>query len=249
VAVVGSGAIAVLLNQGVDGELTWLGFAAPGSFPAAGITTLATGDIDANGAADVIALRATADGRVRLLLNDGAANFSDVVPHPVCGPGPEAVLPVDLDADGYLDLVVSNHTEGTISVLHNLRASLTSWLRFAPPQPFPVGIGPRGIVATSLAGGDLPDLAVACSLGDMVMLLTNASLAPTAADCNANGVIDACDLLGDYNGDGLVNGADAVIFVDVLLNASAECDALGDMNADGVTDAEDIQLFVNALAP
>jgi hypothetical protein len=54
---------------------------------------------------------------------------------------------------------------------------------------------------------------------------------------------------GDFDGNGIVNAADLVVFVNVLLGEETDCvkRLIADMNGDGKPDGGDVQLFVNAL--
>ena len=64
-------------------------------------------------------------------------------------------------------------------------------------------------------------------------------IAQSGGDANANGIIDACEaIIGDFNGDGLVNGAD----LGVLLGGWAT--VAGDLNADGTTDGADLGVLL-----
>jgi len=64
-------------------------------------------------------------------------------------------------------------------------------------------------------------------------------IAQSGGDANANGILDVCEaLLGDFNGDGHVDGAD----LGVLLGGWAT--AIGDLNADGITDGADLGMLL-----
>lgn len=64
-------------------------------------------------------------------------------------------------------------------------------------------------------------------------------IAQSGGDANANGILDACEaIIGDLNGDGLVNGAD----LGVLLGGWAT--VAGDLNADGTTDGADLGVLL-----
>ena len=64
-------------------------------------------------------------------------------------------------------------------------------------------------------------------------------IAQSGGDANGNGILDACEgIIGDFNGDGLVNGAD----LGVLLGGWGT--ATGDLNADGTTDGADLGVLL-----
>lgn len=73
----------------------------------------------------------------------------------------------------------------------------------------------------------------------------------TGVDANTNGTIDSCETpacsnAGDMNGDNLVDGQDAMPFIDCLIGSGTSC-ACGDMNASGLQDADDVPPFVLKL--
>ena len=64
-------------------------------------------------------------------------------------------------------------------------------------------------------------------------------IAQSGGDANGDGILDACEgIIGDFNGDGLVNGAD----LGVLLGGWAT--GAGDLNADGTTDGADLGVLL-----
>jgi hypothetical protein len=64
-------------------------------------------------------------------------------------------------------------------------------------------------------------------------------IAQSGGDADANGILDACEaVIGDLDGDGLVNGAD----LGVLLGSWGT--AGGDLNADGATDGADLGILL-----
>lgn len=94
----------LFFNEG--GRLRELPGGLPGG-PVVPVTALAAGDVDGDGAVDLIAV---CDGQDRLLLNDGAAHFFDATTanFPVDNSRGTSVALVDLDLDRDLDLLVGN---------------------------------------------------------------------------------------------------------------------------------------------
>lgn len=123
--VAGSGAdsVTVLLNEGdgvfsdgvpyatsLSGELGLL----------AGVSDVAAGDVNQDGAADLVVSPARDDATsVSVLVNDGHGAFAPGVLS-TAGAGPGAVALGDLDGDGLLDIAVANTMGDDVSVLSNL---------------------------------------------------------------------------------------------------------------------------------
>ncbi len=108
---------------------------------------------------------------VDLLLDDGAGGTGFLLPapgssHPVRS-SPQAVVPVDADADGLLDVAVPCKTSDAVVVLLTRTPSLLQARRVG------VGAQPLGAAAADLdRDGDL-DLAVVNTAGNSVSLLSN----------------------------------------------------------------------------
>src|SRR5437762_1701762 len=86
-----------------------------------------------------------------------AATISDGVARVPAGRGPSALAAADVNADGLLDLVVGNETEGTLLVVDG-RGSCSS------PSPYFAGALPYYRVRTGDLDGDgRPDVAIALS--------------------------------------------------------------------------------------
>lgn len=79
-----------------------------------------------------------------------------------------------------------------------------------------------------------------------------ANIRPRGADvdCNANGIIDDCEcILGDLNGDGIVNSKDLDAFKDCYKQGDptiSNC-YCADMDQNGILDTDDIDCFVSIL--
>ncbi len=82
------------------------------------------------------------------------------------GDEPAAVLTLDLNEDGALDLVVANTGDGTISVLEGDGAG-----RFEPRPPLPAGENPVDVAAGDFDEDGRPDLVVANHETDYLTLL------------------------------------------------------------------------------
>ena len=79
---------------------------------------MATGDVDRDGNADVVACLSNT-GRVSVMRGNGAGGFFPAVTFP-CGPFSLAIDLGDIDGDGDLDIMSSSYSAGTFSVFRNL---------------------------------------------------------------------------------------------------------------------------------
>jgi hypothetical protein len=118
----------------------------------------------------------------------------------------QAVIAVDLDADGDPDAVVTNEAPPSVSVLLNDGGG-----RFALHGVFPVGERPRGLDAGDIDGDGRPDIAVACWGADTVCILRgvgDGTLIPTGELPSGNNPehVRLRDLNGDHAPDLIVSG-------------------------------------------
>ena len=85
---------------------------------------------------------------------------------PLAGLGPIEVQAADLNADGELDLAVSNYDENKVAVLRNLGGG-----SFATREQYDVGVEPFGLTIADLDGDGRLDLATACVGSNAVSVL------------------------------------------------------------------------------
>jgi hypothetical protein len=80
-------------------------------------------------------------------------------------------------------------------------------------------------------------------------ILVEGQSGPPGNDCNQNGIPDECDLCGDFDGDGLVNGADFSLFIARLGKCSDDPAYISlpcaDMDGDGCVTLVDYQMWVS----
>ncbi|MEZ5461964.1 FG-GAP-like repeat-containing protein [Dokdonella sp.] len=178
------GTVAVSLNTtAIDG--TRAGFTVHQDFPAGdGTNSAEVADLNGDGRPDAIATNYFG-GSVSVLINVTSPGAYD--PEFVSmqsfstGLNPTSVASADVNGDGLRDLLVSNHYEGTTSVLMNATTPGDGAASFSPQVAFASGAGPLGLVATDLNGDGRPDIAAASSAENAVAVLLNATLAGTAA--------------------------------------------------------------------
>ena len=224
---------------------------------------LAVGDLDENGAVDIVAACPTSL-EVWVLWNDGAGAFPT---HGMAsGFGASSVGVADLNGDGHPDLFGTDVGSGGVFVYMNQGGG-----NFGTAAMYPTGDGPWSLTAADLTGDGRPDLVVVNSFDDNVTMLPNRGdgtfaasevisaaafpLSVTAADFNGDQWVDLA--FGNSGTQTLPGG------VWVLLNdgaggflpptayveaALASGVATGDVNGDGLPDLIVADTFASRLS-
>ena len=124
---------------------------AVGRFPVA----IAAGDVNDDARPDLAVVNQT-DNSVSVLLGNGDGTFTAALNSPLgTGQSPTAVTVTDFNADGNADIAVTDPATDSVSVFLGLGQGL-----FAPAFELPVGTNPTAILAASLSGASLPDVAI-----------------------------------------------------------------------------------------
>ncbi|MBI5100223.1 MAG: VCBS repeat-containing protein [Nitrospirae bacterium] len=102
-------------------------------------------------------------GTLKILLGDGSGGFTEASGSPITvGTIPSRIINADLNDDGEADLIVTNYTSNTISVLlGNGDGTFTS----ASGSPISTGTGPNALAAAFIDPDGNLDLVVANSVG------------------------------------------------------------------------------------
>jgi hypothetical protein len=159
--------VTVLLNDGNAG----FGEAAGSPFSVGALAaSLTTGDLDGDGDLDLTVVNRN-DNNITVLLNDGSAGFSEAAGSPFSvGNLPQAITTGDLDGDGDLDLIVTDTSGPSLTVMLNDGDGDFSE---APGSPILVGAGPLSLTAKDFdRDGDL-DMGVANFFDNNVTVLLN----------------------------------------------------------------------------
>jgi FG-GAP-like repeat/Bacterial Ig-like domain len=221
-------------------------------------------DFDGDGYLDLALIDEDSDD-CRLLRNraDGSGHFHDLTdpPSPL-GSRPSPGQVVDFDVDGVTDVVASNTSGSTVSVLRGLGGGT-----FAPALTLATHDVPRGLAALEMNGDGFIDLATSNwtdSSGDVALMINDGQggFLPTTyidAGITHEFSIDAADMNNDGIQDLVVAGRESQT-VSVLLGTGAGTFApwsmqssggqtwrllCGDMNGDGFMDATVANGFSN----
>lgn len=166
----GGGFVSVLLGNG-DGTFPFTGT----DFPVASgtfIPSLAVGDLNGDGALDVVAPD-TGGRTLNVFLGKGDGTLLEAKQFP-CGLDPADVKVADLNVDGLPDIVATNDSgpgnPGTVAVLAGKGDGT-----FDPYVAFGTGMGPHAVSIADLDGDTRPDLVVANKNDGTVSVLLNTS--------------------------------------------------------------------------
>src|SRR5262249_25866617 len=153
-------------------------------------------DLNDDNKQDLIVVNNTSPGTVTVLLNNGNGAFGAPTAY-VVGNNPSGVVAVDLNHDGFPDLVVTNKGDSTVSVLLNNGVGA-----FSAATPVTVPSSPVAITAGDLNGDGNQDVAVIAN-GQVDVLYGNGSGGFAAQQATFScGSSPAAIVSGDFNKDG-----------------------------------------------
>ncbi len=166
-----------------------------GDSPAA----VAGGDFNGDGRLDLVAANKTTPGKVSLLLNNGGGTFAPFKSFPAGGNSPSSIAVEDFNANGTLDVVVTNSASDTVSVLRGSGSGA-----FRRPVSYPAGPSPTSVTYGEFTGDGRFDLAVANSTATTVSVLVNNGDGTYGAVTSYNIGAGALSVIsGEFSGDGL----------------------------------------------
>ena len=138
-------------------------------------------DLNGDGKPDLVVANLndkTGSGLVTVMLNKGDGTFPTQVTYPTSGNNPSSVIATDMNADGKLDLVVSNFYSASVSVLLGNGNGT-----FGAGVAYPALTYPDSIAIADFNGDGSPDVVVASGndrgginttvLGNVTVLLNN----------------------------------------------------------------------------
>ena len=184
--------VSVLLNTTAPGGVT-SSFSTQQTFGTGnGPFYVTAADLNGDGLPDLIVANAHG-GTVSVLLNTtapGASTPSFATQQAFAtGSVPESVIANDINGDGKPDLIVTNSSDNTVSVLLNTTPPGATTPTFATQQTFITGSSPVSVAAADLNGDGKPDLIAANTAAATVSVLLNELYAATASGSPATGTI------------------------------------------------------------
>ncbi|MCL4522281.1 MAG: FG-GAP-like repeat-containing protein, partial [Acidobacteria bacterium] len=203
-----------VLTPGITGSQIVAGIKKTDFVTDLGPLSVATGDFDGDGTADLVTANSVSN-TVSVLLNTGSGDFgakSDIA----VGAEPRAVVTRDFDKDGKLDLAVAvaNSTSNVVEILLG-----TGTGSFNPATTLLAGLTPVALASADFDGDGESDLAVVNN-GDNSVHIFLGTIAGnfTFAASLATGVAPSAIAAGDFNDDGapdlaVTNSADDTVTI------------------------------------
>jgi len=160
--------------------------------------SIATGDFNGDGIADIVTANELSND-VSVLLGLGNGLYNSAVNYAV-GTGPISLIAGDFNGDGFLDLAVADSVSNNVSVLLGVGDGT-----FAAAASYATGLYPISLIAGDFNGDGFLDLAVANSTSINVSVLLGVGDGTFAATANyavGAGAGPTTLTTGDFNGDG-----------------------------------------------
>jgi len=162
-----SGVIGTLINNG-DGTFQGGGEYVVGSLS----WDVVAADIDGNGAKDLVFAKSIQNDTVGILLNNGDGTF--VAGQDIVTKSPGTVVAADMNADGMIDLAVSNYYDDTVSLFLNNGSG-----KFADARLFGLWSNAGDMAVADMNGDGKLDLAFAhLGFGGVAVLLNECLVEP-----------------------------------------------------------------------
>ncbi|NQT26546.1 VCBS repeat-containing protein [candidate division KSB1 bacterium] len=161
----------------------------------------------------------------------GAGDFQKYPPFSLNGESePFAICPVDLNQDGFVDLITANNATNTVSVFRNDFQSARGG--FYINAPYSVGAGPMTVRAADINQDDLPDIIVPNFYDNTITVLRNAgNLSFNPYQLIAlQGTRPIDIILEDFNNDHLADMAVALFgsdSIEVFMNTGLAFQSMG----------------------
>jgi hypothetical protein len=144
---------------------------------------MATADFNNDGKPDLVVTN-FATKSVTILLNTtavGSATITYAAPQTFAvGNSPSSVAVADFNGDGKPDLVVTNATDQSVSVLLNTTATGSATVTFTGQQTFAVGNSPQGVVVGDFNGDNKADIAVTNNQDNTASVFLNTTATASA---------------------------------------------------------------------
>ena len=198
-----SPSVSVYRNTGTFGSVSF----APKVDYTTGVNpaAVAVADFDKDGRMDMVVVNEAA-ASFSLFRNIGSSGVLAFAPKVdfTTGASPRSIATGDFDADGNIDLVVSNAAAASVSLFKNTSTSGT--LSFEPRVDFSTGNGPNSVTVNDIDGDGKPDISTTSFNNASVGILKNTS---TAGSINFDAKVDyplfnypGQNITGDLDGDG-----------------------------------------------
>ena len=194
----GSGGAVVILKG--DGNGAFTNITSSGIAVGNGPSAITVGDLNGDGNLDFAVTNKSANS-VSVMLGDGSGTTFTASSFTITnGATPTAIIAVDLNADGYLDLVIAESSKNRIDIY---KGSTTTPGTFTLQGTAATGTTPTSIVAGDFNVDGKVDLAVAnSSSATASVLLGNGDLTFQAQATSTVGSNPISIATGDFNGDG-----------------------------------------------
>lgn len=166
------------------------------------------GDINNDGFSDLVVVNEFVDD-LRILLNDGAGNYTDFTVIPMGNLLPSPNEGADFDNDGEIDLAVSTAHQNEVRVLFGDGQG-----GFTPPEVYYTDAGARGLVVLDCNGDGHDDIFITNRIAGNLSLLVNDGTGQfTVEPMDTDGSAETSCAVADANNDGFPD-----IFIGMFTN-------------------------------